>query len=261
MRALAGSLALALVLATGAWAQRGMGGGFRGGGGGFRGGGGGFRGGHSGFVGGGFRGGGGFIGGGFRGGGFRGGGGFIGGGFRGGGFNRGFGFRSGFGGHRFRGFGGFGNAFFVPWWPDLSFGFGYGYPSYVWDYGYGYPPPYPAYSYPDIATVSAYQPQAPPVVISQSFAQQPATPVMHEYPENGRASPPTAQAAPAQGPTIYLIAMTDGIIRPALAYWVQGTTLNYLGMDHKQKQVPLDMVDRDFSAQLNRERNVPFKLP
>jgi hypothetical protein len=256
MRALAGSLALALVLATGAWAQRGMGGGFRGGGGGFRGGGGGgFRGGHSGFVGGGFRGGGGFIGGGFRTGGFRGGG-FI------GGFNRGgFGFRSGFGGRRF---GGFGNAFFVPfsWWPGYSFGFGYSsYPSYVWDYGYGYPPPYPAYGYPDIATVSAYQPQQAPVVISQTFPTQTATPVMREYPENGQtpSQPQTAQAA--QGPTIYLIAMTDGIIRPALAYWVQGTTLNYLGMDHKQKQVPLDMVDRDFSAQLNRERNVPFKLP
>jgi hypothetical protein len=51
------------------------------------------------------------------------------------------------------------------------------------------------------------------------------------------------------------------VIVPAYAYWVEGATLRYLDMDHKQQQSALDTVDRDFSAQLNRERRVPFQLP
>jgi hypothetical protein len=42
---------------------------------------------------------------------------------------------------------------------------------------------------------------------------------------------------------------------------VKGSTLYYLGIDHREKQVPLRSVDRAFSQQLNDERDVPFRLP
>ena len=50
-------------------------------------------------------------------------------------------------------------------------------------------------------------------------------------------------------------------IRAAAAYWVTGQTLHYVTLEHEERQVPLDTVDRQFSAQLNRERRVQFQLP
>lgn len=268
MRTLA-SAALVLFLATGSvWAQRG--GGMRGGGG-FRGGGGGFRGGgfHGGMVGG-HRG---FVGGGFHHGGFNRG--FVGfnKGFHGGhiGFGKGFGFHKGFhGGHFGFGFGkGFGfhrgltgfwhsRGFYLPYsytWPVYPVAPYYG-SSYVYDYSLGYPP---------IETVTPPDSYAqPPVVISQQYA----SPVIRETSPLVRPYVPPATSVPAEsGPSsngssvVYLLAFTDNVIRPAVAYWVDGNTLHYVGMDRKQRQAPLSTIDRDLSRQLNRERGVPFRLP
>ncbi len=55
--------------------------------------------------------------------------------------------------------------------------------------------------------------------------------------------------------------MQDHTIRPVIAYWVQGDTLNYISQDGVMNHVSLALVDRDFSKQLNAERNVPFALP
>jgi hypothetical protein len=35
----------------------------------------------------------------------------------------------------------------------------------------------------------------------------------------------------------------------------------YITLQHEEKKVPLDMVDRNVTVQLNRERHVPFTLP
>jgi hypothetical protein len=231
-------LLLCCALATGVgMAQRG--GGARGGGGG-----------------GGSRGGGGFGGGGFRGGGF------VGGGFRGG--------VGGFGG--FRGYGyGFGyRGFYGPYW-----GLGWGWPYWGWPYwglGYGdyYPYGDPGYypyggGYPYAGGYGGY-PAGPNVTVvypppTQGYYAPPNTgyAALREYDEYGQAVR-SATAVPNSSP-IYLIAFNDHVIRAAAAYWVDGRTLHYVTLEHEQKQVPLDTVDRDMSLQLNVERRVPFQLP
>ena len=65
---------------------------------------------------------------------------------------------------------------------------------------------------------------------------------------------------PTTGPILYLIAFRDNTIRAAMTYWVDNGTLHYLDTSHKEKQAPLSSVDRDMSAQLNRERHIPFNV-
>jgi len=114
----------------------------------------------------------------------------------------------------------------------------------------------------------------PTVVINQNFQTDSVRPQLRDYsntpiPEPGSAAPPAgAAAAPPQAPpladdqpTIFLIAMQDHTIIPVIAYWVEGDTLHYIRLKTEPKQVSLAAVDRDFSRQLNRERNVPFALP
>lgn len=236
MKSLGKLLLVCSLVALPATAQRGGGGGgMRGGGGGFRGGGGGFRGGGLGR--------GGFYGG-LRGGGF-GRGGFYG-GFRG--FNRGR-----YGHSRFF----FGLGFYpYSFWPYYSYwpNYDWGYPSY----GYGYAPPYYDYGY-------SY---APPVIINQYDRDQydppppPADqpPRSHVRPEL-REYPESASSHPYEKP-IYLFAFKNqDNIRAAEAYWVEGSTLHYVTLQHEQRQAPLDSLDRAFTYRLNRERHVDLRLP
>ncbi len=75
-----------------------------------------------------------------------------------------------------------------------------------------------------------------------------------------------AQAAKAademQPPApLFLIAMKDKTINAAAAYWVDGPMLNYVTQQGVHVIVRLDLVDRGFSRELNRQRNVEFRLP
>ena len=119
------------------------------------------------------------------------------------------------------------------------------------------------------------QPAAPTVVINQNFQTDAVRPQFRDYsnvplPEPGVTTAPPSpdaaqtapQAAPADDqPTLFLIAMKDHTIFPAIAFWVQGDTLNYVTLQGAQNHVSLSLVDRDLSKQLNGERNVPFRLP
>jgi hypothetical protein len=247
--------------------------------------------------GGGGMGGGGFRGGGMGGGGFRGGG-FGGGGFRGGSFG---GFKGGFGGfgrfNNFNRFGfrnfrvtSFGFPFFNSFYP-IGYGYGYGYPywddfayspsSFDYGYGYGYPaayaaaPAYPAQQ-PSSNVIVVYPPQQP----AQTVVVDRASPVIREYDQFGQEiprayggmpqaapqsapqmAPQAAQPPPSEVPQVYLIAFQNHDIRAAVAYWVDGATLHYIGTDHVERQAPLSSVDRELSARLNRERRVTFSLP
>ena len=69
------------------------------------------------------------------------------------------------------------------------------------------------------------------------------------------------QATNAEQQVMFLIAMKDHTIFPAIAYWVEGDTLNYITVQGAQNHVSLALVDRDLSKQLNGERNLPFRLP
>ncbi len=115
--------------------------------------------------------------------------------------------------------------------------------------------------------------QPPVVIINQYFKPDTANPVLRDYsnvplPAPG-AQPETPQsnqgdaAATATGDqqVVFLIAMKDHTIYPAVAYWVEGDTLNYITVQGAKNSVSLDLVDRDFSTQINKERKVEFGLP
>jgi hypothetical protein len=78
---------------------------------------------------------------------------------------------------------------------------------------------------------------------------------MHEYDQYGQ------EVRTASGSPIYLIAFQDHVIRAAVSYWVDGTTLHYVTLQREEKQAPLGSVDRDFSVRLNQERRVQMQLP
>ena len=164
-----------------------------------------------------------------------------------------------------------GGAVYIPYPVYGGYGMGYGFDGfYASDYpnagsnpGSGYAEPYSAEAAP-----------APPtVIINQNFQTDSVHPQFRDYsnvqlPQPGApAAPPVPPATPIPGaladdqPTIFLIAMQDRSIRPVIAYWVQGDTLHYVSIEGVLDQVSLALVDRDFSKQLNAERNVPFALP
>ncbi|MSV34987.1 MAG: hypothetical protein EXQ47_05235 [Bryobacterales bacterium] len=177
------------------------------------------------------------------------------------------------------GFGG--GAVFIP--VPVGGAFGGGAPGYTVHNprpGY-YDPIFGGYTPPAYAPVQVYDDTPAPaptpmVVINQNFQTDPVRPQFRDYsnvqlPEPGVTiappSSPAAQAAPAQAtaiddqPIMFLIALRDHTILPAVAYWVQGDTLNYITLQGAQNHVSVSLIDRDFSRQLNAESNVPFRLP
>jgi hypothetical protein len=193
-----------------------------------------------------------------------GGGGFRGGGsvgaVRGGGGISG-GYRGGYGGYRSGGYG-YGRGFYRGYgvyggwgWPGYL---GWGYDPYwgYWDDPYAYAPSYSyPYEYNISPNVSVIYPAAPQ---TQPVYSAPAQPAMRTYDQYGQ----EVQPGPAPtGSPIYLIATKDQAIRAAASYWVDGRTLHYVTLQHEEKQIPLDSVDRSLTMQLNRERRVAFQLP
>jgi hypothetical protein len=128
---------------------------------------------------------------------------------------------------------------------------GYGYGGFyepLYDYGYS-----PAAEPGGSNVTVVYPPSAPPVTITET-----AHPVIHEYTQReDYGAPPERE----NHPILYLIAFRDSTIRAAMTYWVEDGTLHYLDTGHQPKQAPLSSVDRDLSAQLNRERHIPFNIP
>jgi hypothetical protein len=117
---------------------------------------------------------------------------------------------------------------------------------------------------PDYAQ-GGYPQQSPVVIINQSFKPDVINPVLRDY-----SNTPLPEAVPQESfqtqvsndePTIYLIAMKDRTIFATVAYWVDGETLNYVTREGSLNRASLDLVDRDFSKQLNEERHVEFQLP
>jgi hypothetical protein len=66
----------------------------------------------------------------------------------------------------------------------------------------------------------------------------------------------------AQSPAqFFLIALKDGTVNAVTSYWVDGLMLNYITLPGAHAMVRLDLVDRGLSLELNRQRNVEFRLP
>ncbi len=198
-------------------------------------------------------------------GGFGGFGGVHGGGFGGGGFHTGFGgFHGGFGGFRgghgvsIRAFPFFGAGF------GNRFGFG-GFGAGFWGYPYA---AYPAYYDPgfyDGDYDNGYAPyaQAAPNVTVLYMAPPPAPP-----------APPPPPPAPEvndyhwdnSSPTVhrqvfFQVALKDGTVLRALAYWVDDDTFHYIDENGRKGTTPLENIDRGRSIRMNRDRAIEFGLP
>jgi hypothetical protein len=152
------------------------------------------------------------------------------------------------------------------------------YPVFLNGYGGGYydsPAPYNQEPMPQVSQPGG---TPPVVIINQGYRPETAQPVMRDYadaqlPEPGLQTyqapihaPPdprdrAARVAESERPTLYLIAFKDHTILPALAYWVEGDTLNYVTQQGTPNRASMTLIDRDFSRQLNRERSVEFNLP
>ena len=176
------------------------------------------------------------------------GGGHGGGGFRGGSHLRGGSFGQSVRGY---GYGGrysvFGRGYRSSYYPYSTFGFGFGYAGYPYVYDNSY------YSYPYAYAPSYnYAPAAPPVVVEQNFGPSPQRRTEDVY---------DPYRAPENSEIVYLIAYKDHVIRAAVAYWVEGETLDYVDREHERHSTPLTTIDRAFSEQLNRDRRVDFRLP
>ena len=64
-----------------------------------------------------------------------------------------------------------------------------------------------------------------------------------------------------EDPVQFFIALKDGLVTTAVAYWVRERTLHYLTLQGSHNMVSLDLVDRPRSARLNEGGRVPFILP
>jgi len=123
------------------------------------------------------------------------------------------------------------------------------------------------YYYQPQQPVVAPAPAAPapqPVIINNYYSPQTPQPVMRDYsvtplPE----ATPRMQTRPSvteEKATIYLIALKDGAIQAAYGYWLEKDTLHYITPQGSHNRVSFELVNVSFSEQLNRERNVEFKI-
>ncbi|HEY6343028.1 MAG TPA: hypothetical protein VIY49_16160 [Bryobacteraceae bacterium] len=152
------------------------------------------------------------------------------------------------------------------------------YPVFYGGYYYDYDaPPAPAQGAENDYGYTAQQP-SPVVVMNQNFVPEGGPVGPGAYPYGGpvgpgayppgaypNVPPPDQSQAPASPDTsqqvLFFIAMKDHTIFPAVAYWVDGDTLNYITNQGVRNRVSLDLVDVDFSKQLNQQRGVDFALP
>lgn len=140
-----------------------------------------------------------------------------------------------------------------------------GYPLYV---GGAYVPAYGSNYAQDYSSQTQLSPQqqyapAPPVVINQYFGPPapPAEPVTSMYqPYSQRQQPQDDDADAPQPSKYYLLAFKDHSVYSALAYWVEDKTLHYVTPQNSHNQASLDLVDVEFTKQLNQDRAKPFSI-
>jgi hypothetical protein len=163
------------------------------------------------------------------------------------------GYRGGYrtGGH------GYGGVLAVPY---FAGGYGYG------GYGYGYSDPS---AYVDPNAVPPPVPPvatAPPVIINQYFGVPPGGPAPEgqDDPSVRIYSQPSAQpmgdGQASPDARTYLIAYKDHSVYTALAYWIEGHTLNYVTTSNTHNQADLSLIDVDFTTKLNQDRGMPVNF-
>jgi hypothetical protein len=138
------------------------------------------------------------------------------------------------------------------------------------------PPAAPTVAVP-IAVQQPYYGQQP-YYPGQSDQQQPPVVIINQYFRSDGSAPETqtSTTAPAQQPApatvatapqqddmrnVFLIAMKDHTIYAANSYWVEDDTLNFITIQGDQNSASMELVDRELSQRLNRDRKVAFGLP
>jgi hypothetical protein len=104
---------------------------------------------------------------------------------------------------------------------------------------------------------------------SQAVANAQLIGAITERQQAAQAIPPPQAVQPArsamespQFPAPFvLIALKDKTINAATSYWADGPMLNYVTVQGIHIIVRMDLVDRTLSRDLNRQRNVDFRLP
>ena len=131
----------------------------------------------------------------------------------------------------------------------------------------GYPVFYPAFGPPGVAyDQPAYdqpvgppeQPPNPPAVIDQNFGPQPGEErrTIQSY-----SAPSAPRPEPSEDQPLFFIGLTDNSVYTAVAYWVEGGTLNYITPQGRHNQVSLALIDRETTARLNRGSKFQLHLP
>ncbi len=116
----------------------------------------------------------------------------------------------------------------------------------------------PAYDQP--AGPPPDQPANPPVAINQDFGpeSQPGEgrPTIQSY-----SAPSAPRPEPSEDQPLFFIGLTDNSVYTAVAYWVEGGTLNYITPQGRHNQVSLSLIDRETTGRLNRGSKFQLHLP
>lgn len=118
------------------------------------------------------------------------------------------------------------------------------------------PPPSPVYVIQNAAPAPA-----PTIVsVNPDYKAEVARPVMTEY--HAISKPYENVPEPGSGQLkVYLLALKDGTLRQAVAFWHEGSTLHFILPDHKQSSIAWENLDREASIRFNRERGLELRLP
>ena len=139
--------------------------------------------------------------------------------------------------------------------PGRYLGFG-GYPVFYPAFG----PLGTAYDQPasDQPAGPPDQPANPPVGSNQNFGPQPGEerPTIQSY-----SAPSAPRPEPSEDQPLFFIGLTDNSVYTAVAYWVEGGTLNYITPQGRHNQVSLPLIDRETTARLNRGSKFQLHLP
>jgi hypothetical protein len=99
---------------------------------------------------------------------------------------------------------------------------------------------------------AAPPPPLPPRPATTSFVAAPAP--------AGVSQNRCVQPDPPEPPHV-LIALNNGWVYAAIAYWVDGGTLHYVTPRGEHNQVSLELVNRKLSTRLNKPAQIEFMLP
>jgi hypothetical protein len=124
------------------------------------------------------------------------------------------------------------------------------FPLFLGDYDY-----YPGYAPPAPSVVVLEQP--PLYVLVPPPPSDPPKPEIHEYQQ-----PATASASPTSDEAqAFAIVLKDGSVHSAVAVAVQAGAIYYVEPNGSHRLVSIELVNREATERLNRERKLRLQLP